>query len=195
MQKFVKFIVTGFYIGTSPICPGTFGSLLAFPLCLGLLKLCATFNIKISIPALPQAQQELLGIVVVFVFACASIFIIGKYLTDIYIRAVRREDPKEVVIDEIAGQMLTIILSCFCYIFAHNSHLVETLSYGMIDFIFLFLLPFGFFRLFDICKPWPINWLDQNIKGGFGVMLDDFVAGFFASVMCYAFTFIIIGKY
>ncbi|MBN2647211.1 MAG: phosphatidylglycerophosphatase A [Thiotrichales bacterium] len=36
------------------------------------------------------------------------------------------------------------------------------------------------FRLFDIVKPWPIRWLDQHLKGGFGIMADDVLAAFFA---------------
>jgi phosphatidylglycerophosphatase A len=42
------------------------------------------------------------------------------------------------------------------------------------------LLGFIFFRLFDIIKPWPISWLDREISGGLGIMLDDVLAGFFA---------------
>lgn len=44
------------------------------------------------------------------------------------------------------------------------------------------LLGFVLFRLFDIVKPWPIRWLDQKVHGGFGIMLDDLVAGIFAAV-------------
>ena len=39
------------------------------------------------------------------------------------------------------------------------------------------LIGFGLFRLFDIWKPWPINLLDRQVKGGFGVMIDDVLAG------------------
>jgi phosphatidylglycerophosphatase A len=48
------------------------------------------------------------------------------------------------------------------------------------------------FRLFDIIKPWPINWLDKNIKGGIGIMVDDIVAAIFASVIHYAIIFTLI---
>jgi phosphatidylglycerophosphatase A len=33
------------------------------------------------------------------------------------------------------------------------------------------------FRFFDIVKPWPISWIDKNVGGGFGIMVDDVVAG------------------
>jgi phosphatidylglycerophosphatase A len=42
------------------------------------------------------------------------------------------------------------------------------------------LLGLGLFRLFDTVKPWPIRWIDRQIHGGFGIMLDDVLAGIFA---------------
>lgn len=42
------------------------------------------------------------------------------------------------------------------------------------------LAGFVFFRIFDIFKPFPISWLDKQVKGGLGIMLDDAVAGTFA---------------
>jgi len=39
---------------------------------------------------------------------------------------------------------------------------------------------FALFRLFDIAKPWPVSWVDREVRGGFGVMLDDVVAGVLA---------------
>ena len=44
------------------------------------------------------------------------------------------------------------------------------------------LLGFGLFRLFDIVKPWPIKLLDQKVHGGFGIMIDDVLAGLFAGL-------------
>lgn len=44
---------------------------------------------------------------------------------------------------------------------------------------------FALFRLFDIAKPWPISWVDRNVGGGFGIMLDDLIAGVFAAVILY----------
>lgn len=42
------------------------------------------------------------------------------------------------------------------------------------------LVGFVLFRFFDIVKPWPIRWLDRHVKGGFGIMIDDIIAGIFA---------------
>lgn len=42
------------------------------------------------------------------------------------------------------------------------------------------VLAFLWFRLFDIAKPWPIRWLDRHVRGGWGIMVDDLLAGVFA---------------
>jgi phosphatidylglycerophosphatase A len=69
-----------------------------------------------------------------------------------------------VVIDEIVGQLLT-----FGLIFRNPGFL-------------MLLIGFLFFRLFDIVKPFPIRKLEKAPLG-FGIMLDDLVAGFYASLV------------
>lgn len=44
------------------------------------------------------------------------------------------------------------------------------------------LVGFVLFRFFDIIKPWPINWLDKKVHGGFGIMIDDALAGIYALI-------------
>lgn len=43
------------------------------------------------------------------------------------------------------------------------------------------ILGFVLFRVFDILKPWPISWLDKKVSGGFGIMIDDVIAGIAAA--------------
>lgn len=74
-------------------------------------------------------------------------------------------DAPEIVIDEVAGMWIALLP--FYY-----------LPHSWWGFAAAFLL----FRLFDIVKPWPIGWLDKRVSGGFGVMIDDIVAGIFAFV-------------
>lgn len=69
-------------------------------------------------------------------------------------------DHGSIVWDEIAGMMVTFL-------------------FVPID-IFTLVLGFIFFRFFDILKPWPISFLDKNVHGGFGIMIDDILAGFMA---------------
>jgi len=65
-----------------------------------------------------------------------------------------------IVWDEVAGYLITMWLVPFSW---------QTALAG-----------FVLFRLFDIVKPWPIIWLDQHVQGGFGIMIDDVLAGIFA---------------
>lgn len=187
-----EFITTFVYIGKIKYCPGTFGSLVAFPLSY-LIAHCSFIN-QVFFPFgdLSIAEQKILGLLLILALACLLLFIIGVYYASVYVKTVGRQDPREVVIDEVVGQMIVITLVFFSNTLAHYSRLLEYLSPKTIDFIFLFILPFGLFRFFDIIKPWPINWIDQNIKGGVGVMLDDVLAAVFASVAQYAITFLII---
>ena len=60
--------------------------------------------------------------------------------------------------------------------------LLVTMSAAPVGAVWL-LAGFVLFRLFDIAKPWPICSLDRRVHGGFGIMLDDVVAGVFAAVI------------
>lgn len=74
-------------------------------------------------------------------------------------------DAPEIVIDEVAGMWVAMLP-------------LYHLDIGYAPLLAAFML----FRLFDIAKPWPIGWLDKHVSGGFGVMLDDIVAGVFAVI-------------
>ena len=76
-----------------------------------------------------------------------------------------REDPGQVVIDEVAGQWITLIYSR-----VNLNHL---------------LAGFLFFRLLDIVKPWPARQL-ESLPGGWGIMLDDVAAGMYALLLMLA---------
>jgi len=73
------------------------------------------------------------------------------------------KDLKEIVADEFVGLMIALFLVPHDWI--------------------LWILGFVLFRFFDILKPFPISYLDKNIKGGFGVVLDDLVAGLAANAL------------
>lgn len=75
-------------------------------------------------------------------------------------------DAPEIVVDEVAGMWLALL------------PLVSLPASPL-----LFVLAFLLFRLFDIVKPWPIRWLDEKVGGGFGVMVDDLVAGILAAIV------------
>ena len=75
------------------------------------------------------------------------------------------KDHKSIVIDELAGMWLALMPAL--YLSSQSSRT----SYAVLAFII--------FRFFDIYKPFPISYFDRNFKNGFGIVLDDLIAGFF----------------
>ncbi len=76
------------------------------------------------------------------------------------------KDHSSIVIDEVAGMLVAL----------------SFVAHEIIIYLWAFLL----FRFFDIWKPWPVSWADNNVKGGLGIILDDLIAGLFAGVIIYA---------
>jgi len=81
------------------------------------------------------------------------------------------DDPQEIVIDEVVGQALPLL----------SIPIYETLYPA--PYLVYFLSSFLLFRIFDIWKPFPISYVDQNIKGALGIMMDDVLAGFFTILL------------
>ena len=194
-KKVAEFFATVCYIGKIKYAPGTFGSLIAFPLCYIIMHFTLNNQIVFHIEGFGVAEQQIITLIAIELLATLLLFGLGIYFTSIYIQDSKVQDPKEVVIDEVVGQMLVIILGSFSVILAFGTKLSEHFDATIIDFVCLFLLPFILFRIFDIVKPWPINWLDQNIKGAWGVMVDDVAAAIFAVVVHYVIVFFILDFY
>ena len=97
------------------------------------------------------------------------ITVIAVKQIDIYEAEVGAHDGKEIVIDELAGMWLALSI---CVPNAQD----------MNHFIIMGTLAFIFFRIFDIWKPSIIGKIDQKVKGGWGVMGDDLVAGLAAGI-------------
>ncbi|WP_366760432.1 phosphatidylglycerophosphatase A [uncultured Thiodictyon sp.] len=90
----------------------------------------------------------------------AVLLLIGIPLCGLAAQALGRSDPPSVVWDEIVGYLITMI--------------AIAPSWPAV------VAGFAAFRLFDIWKPWPIGWIDRQVGGGLGIMLDDVVAGLMA---------------
>ena len=105
-------------------------------------------------------------IYVIFLFTLAIFFLSFISINFAY-ETFSSKDPQEIVIDEFIGQMLPL-LAIPIYETLYPTHKVY---YCIIAFIL--------FRFFDIFKPFPINYIDKNTKGAFGIMFDDIVAGIF----------------
>ncbi|MEL4252888.1 phosphatidylglycerophosphatase A [Shewanella xiamenensis] len=94
----------------------------------------------------------------------------GIYICDNAAKDMGVHDHGAIVWDEVAGLLITMIAA----------------PAGILWLAVGFVL----FRLFDILKPWPIRWLDAKVEGGFGIMIDDVLAGFFALICLQVIVFI-----
>lgn len=157
-------IATSGGVGYIPVAPGTFGSLVALPL---------AYLLWLTTPSLLEPYMLFYGLGIV-----ALLYLAGSWACYIYSKTTYSYDPKEVVIDEVAGQLLTLVLiyPALKGIFLSESPILIGNS---------LLLSFLLFRFFDIAKPGLIGWVDEQIMGPNGVMLDDVFAGLFAAITFY----------
>ena len=172
ISKFGILILTMFGIGRSKFAPG---SLASFVTCL------------IYFPIFIYKPNFLILVIIFAVFSIYSIVLIDQLQNKF-----KKKDPKEIVIDEFIGQSIPIL---YLYVTinitgAINKNWNDYLGFLSISFLSFFLL----FRLFDILKPFPINLIDKKLKNGFGVVLDDILAGIFTAITYYC-GYIIYYKY
>ena len=140
----VHFLAFGLGTGASPYAPGTVGTLLGIPL--------------VYVLAGSPLWLYLLVTVVVVV---AGIWISDKTSKDIGVH-----DHSGIVIDEVAGYLVTMIA-------------IPVNPWTLVS-------GFLVFRVFDILKPWPIGTVDRRLKGGPGIMVDDLLAGFYSWILMVA---------
>jgi phosphatidylglycerophosphatase A len=137
----IHFLAFGFGAGLAPKAPGTFGSVVGLVAAWWLLELPLVWRVAVVV--------AVIGL---------GIWICGESA-----RRLGRHDDQRIVLDEIAGVLLTSLA------------VVE-------KSVFALALVFVFFRFFDILKPWPIRDVDHSLKGGLGIMLDDLIAALYAAV-------------
>jgi len=117
----------------------------------------------ITTPAI-RGIYDIIMVLIFIVFSAACVL----WGTDAEARW--KKDPGQVVADETAGQCVTLIM-------IPTAMLSSPMS-AILTLVGAFLL----FRAFDILKPWPAGAM-QNIRGGWGILLDDWIAGFMAGVV------------
>ena len=125
------------------------------------------------LPAAPGTAGSLLGLGLVFLIHNRSVlfystiflavFALGVHASDRMERATGEKDCRRIVVDEIAGMLATGFL------------LPPGAGYLFGGFIL--------FRLLDILKPFPIRWLERELPGGWGIMLDDTMAAVYANLI------------
>ena len=97
---------------------------------------------------------------------------VSFYFTDIYLDNYKKKDPTEVIVDEFLGQSIPLL-------FIVNFNIYEV------------LIAFVTFRFFDIYKIYPINKM-EDLKGSYGVILDDIVAGIYSLIILMLYKILIL---
>ncbi len=87
-------------------------------------------------------------------------FIIGVWLCERTSEDLGVHDHSGIVWDEFVGYWLTMFLA------------PQGWEWALVGFVL--------FRFFDVLKPWPVKWADRRVAGGFGIMVDDVLAGVYA---------------
>lgn len=141
MSKLARILASFFYVGFVPIIPGTFGSLAAFALYFPLLYV--------------NRWPVYAGVVIVV--SAIGIWATGRAEKDSGIT-----DPSFAVIDEVAGQLITLFLLPFSWV---------NVAVG-----------FVLFRILDIIKPFPAR-SAESLHGGWGIMMDDIISGVYGCLL------------
>jgi phosphatidylglycerophosphatase A len=144
----IKLIITFFYAGCFPIAPGTVASLAAFILYFPLLAL----------------NQWIVYLAAIIIVTFAGVWASGRAEEISGIM-----DPSFVVIDEVAGQLISLFLLPFSW---------KILIAGFI-----------LFRIFDVIKPFPAR-RAEKLHGGWGIMMDDVLAGVYANILLHLTVFL-----
>jgi len=140
MTRLAVLVATAGGLGRAPVAPGTFGSAAGVVLYLLTMHYAAAWQLAVVL---------------------ASI-VLGTWASFAAARHYADDDPAEVVIDEVAGQLVTLLLT----------------GVGLYGALVGFLV----FRVLDIAKPWPANRLEA-LHGGTGIMADDVMAGLYGNVI------------
>jgi phosphatidylglycerophosphatase A len=166
-------IATGLGLGYLPKAPGTWGSLLGVVLA-GLVWLTlhaqSSFNAyyfptEMGAPRIAASVSRSFALEVGGLAILSSL--LGLWAAGRAAMHLQKKDPQIVVIDEVAGQLLTYVGLAVGAMFAVNW------QYLLAGFIL--------FRAFDIWKPFPAR-LAESFPGGVGIMADDWIAGLYAAL-------------
>ncbi|MDR1114040.1 MAG: phosphatidylglycerophosphatase A [Candidatus Margulisbacteria bacterium] len=180
--KIINFLATAAYVGYLPKVPGTWGSLLAVLIYIGVVNV-------------PRFK----GFFWFYHWFLAVLFPVSIWVSGEYDRLHQKQDAAEIVIDEVVGQSLTFLLALWLSSFVVGwlvnfalfipNLILLGMPAALPAKIFLLamggsvtLLGFALFRFFDIVKPLGIRQI-QKLPRGWGVVLDDVLAGVYAALI------------
>jgi len=152
---FAVIIATGFGAGFIPLGPGTWGSIVGLLIAYGLIEFFGS---------------DALSLQNILIAASLVSAALGLWASDRAEKVFDRKDASQIVVDEVCGQIIS-----FVFIAPYMIRLGPSWRWWTVA-------GFALFRIFDIFKPYPINRL-QDLSGGFGVMMDDVLAGIYAAVV------------
>ena len=110
--------------------------------------------------AMPKAPGTWGTLAAIPIYLLLLLTLVGIWLCHRTASDMGVHDHPGIVWDEIVGYLITMIVAPVGWIWI--------------------VVGFFLFRFFDIIKPWPIRWVDRHVHGGFGIMLDDVLAGLMA---------------
>jgi phosphatidylglycerophosphatase A len=198
-------IATACGVGYIPKAPGTFGSLVgvitAMATALFFLRphslrdLLSTRRLTEAtlmdhhflVPGADIHNAALILPVVSTIVLVLFLALVGVWAAGRTAAAAGLEDPQYVVIDEVAGQHITLILPLIPVALPNLAAHMDFSDYAiysalsMLNWKYL-LAGFVLFRIFDIWKPFPIRRLER-LPGGWGIMADDWLAGVYAAIL------------
>lgn len=113
--------------------------------------------------------------------------LVGSYICGKTSDLMGVHDDPHIVWDEWVGMWVSLlpILWLHCY----DDDLLQG---HQLSLLLLYFAAFVAFRFFDILKPFPIKWVDKNVSGGFGILIDDILAGLMAGVVLIVFVSVLV---
>jgi phosphatidylglycerophosphatase A len=138
-RTFFLLLGTGFGSGYCPLAPGTAGTVVGVCFFWCFSKFSS----------------------LLYLLTLLSFIFLSAWIAEGAERFFQQKDARTIVIDEIAGFLVTMLW----------------VPFTLINVVIGFLI----FRILDILKPYPAGWIDRNLSGGWGIVLDDVAAGIYAN--------------
>ena len=133
--------------------------------------------------AIPMLWLGFLGFLAVTVVGA----LVGSYICGKTSDLMGVHDDPHIVWDEWVGMWVSLLPILWLHFYD------DALLQGhQLSLLLLYFAAFVAFRFFDILKPFPIKWVDKNVSGGFGILIDDILAGLMAGFVLIAFISVLI---
>ena len=133
--------------------------------------------------AIPMLWLGFLGFLAVTVVGA----LVGSYICGKTSDLMGVHDDPHIVWDEWVGMWVSLLPILWLHFYDDG-----LLQGHQLSLLLLYFAAFVAFRFFDILKPFPIKWVDKNVSGGFGILIDDILAGLMAGVVLIVFVSVLV---